>query len=83
MILFASKIIEVEYRSLQFVKPDESLKPFVPQSQLECFQAFYKCYRLNLFENRVFVVAFFKFIIWYPCVNMVNVMKPDIARKPL
>ena len=61
---------------------DEHFFLFIPQTEVQRFQAVSKRKRLNL-EDRVLVVTFLQFVIGDLRAEVVNMMETNIAGKPL
>ncbi len=62
---------------------DQFLSLFVPQPIRKGLQARHHGDRFNLLEERIGAVAFFQVVIGDTRAQMVNMMKTDVARKPL
>jgi len=67
---------------LRLVVADHLVAVFIPQANMQRFQARFQRKRLNL-EDFVFVVARFKFVIGNTRAEVVNVVKPDVPAEPL
>jgi hypothetical protein len=62
---------------------DEHFALFIPQPVVERFQAGKKRDRFNLLKKRIGFVTFLKIIIGNARTEVMNVMEPDVAGKPL
>ena len=56
---------------------------FVPQAERKGFEALQKRDGFNRLKQRFGLMAFLQVVIGNPCAQMMNVMKPDVAGKPL
>src|SRR5208283_4140822 len=62
---------------------DQLVPLFIPETEGEGFETGEQCDGLHGLKQRLGLVALFQVIIRYPRAEMMDVMKPDVAREPL
>src|SRR5579872_5689091 len=67
----------------QVAETDQFTSLFVPETEGERFETGKQSDRLHTLEQRVRVVAFLQIVIGNPRAQMMDVMKSDVAGKPL
>ena len=67
----------------EMTEADQFVALFIPQAELDGFQARKEGDRFDLLKKRIGFVAPLQIVIWNARAQMVDVMEPDIARKPL